>query len=159
MAQAVWELRAGGLGNLFLAREARSLHTQALYHLVEVQARVAAEVTASAKMVRVREAQWQGAQRGVREAAEMWRRLDDASFGVATEAAKFDPIQPFLAVRALRDARLAYLREVLEYNRQQFRLYWALGQPPIHALDKAAALPVSLPVLPPAELPGGKRDK
>jgi hypothetical protein len=39
---------------------------------------------------------------------------------------------------------------VIEYDRAQFRLYWALGQPPETALPKAAAVPAQVPVLPPA---------
>jgi hypothetical protein len=42
------------------------------------------------------------------------------------------------------------LDEVISYNRNQFRLYWAMGQPPQCALPHATPLPVETPVLPDA---------
>jgi hypothetical protein len=92
----------------------------------------------------------------VREAEQLWQRLKNASFGIASERGRFRPLEPLLAERALADARLHYLDEVIDYNRAQFRLYWAMGQPPLCALPQAAALPVTVPVLPP---PGGTAPK
>jgi hypothetical protein len=79
----------------------------------------------------------------------MWAKLSRAAFGLAGPARKYDPIEPLLAVQALHEARLQYLSEVIEYNREQFRLFWAMGQPPIDALPKACALPVQYSVIPP----------
>jgi hypothetical protein len=49
----------------------------------------------------------------------------------------------------LDQARRSYLTEVIEYNRAQFQLYWALGQPPLESLAQLTPLPVQTPVLPP----------
>jgi hypothetical protein len=42
------------------------------------------------------------------------------------------------------------LTQVIEYNKAQFRLYRALGQPPLEALAEAQATPVAVPVAPPS---------
>jgi hypothetical protein len=61
---------------------------------------------------------------------------------------RFDPLEPLLAEQALNQARLAYLTQVIEYNKAQFQLYRALGRPAAAALPKATALPVRVPVAP-----------
>jgi outer membrane protein TolC len=53
------------------------------------------------------------------------------------------------AERDLDQARRQYLTEVIEYNRAQFQLYWALGQPPMESLAQSTSVPVKTPVLPP----------
>ena len=45
-AQAVWQLHNLGFGDLAQARLRRSQYNQANYHVLEVQAQVAAEITA-----------------------------------------------------------------------------------------------------------------
>ena len=63
-------------------------------------------------------------------------------------ARRFDPLEPLLAEQALNQARSLYLTDVIEHNKAQFRLYWAMGQPPVCALPKATALPVQVRVKP-----------
>jgi outer membrane protein TolC len=150
--QASWELKNAGLGNLFSARASRAQYTEANFHVMEVQAAVAAEVTAAGKVVRARARELANAQEAVRQAESMWQKLQNAAFGVAVPFGKgprmFDPIEPILAEQALHEARLRYLSAVIDYNRNQFRLFWAMGQPPLCALPQATALPVQTPVLP-----------
>ncbi len=146
--QASFELRSGGLGNVFQARQSRSRFEQSSLHVTEVQAQVAAEVSAATKMVRAHEQSLKHAQEGVRQAEEMWTRLSKAAFGMAGPARQYDPLEPLLAEQALLEARTAYLAEVIGFDREQFRLYWAMGQPPESALPAAQALPVAPPVLP-----------
>jgi outer membrane protein TolC len=152
MIQASWELRNAGLGNLFSARATRSQYNEANLRVTEVQAMVAADVTAAAKVVRAREREFVHAQEAVRQAEVMWEKLRRAAFGVVGgfggQARRFDPLEPILAEQALHDARLRYLDEVISYNRTQFRLFWAMGQPPLCALPGATALPVQTSVLP-----------
>ena len=88
------------------------------------------------------------AQEAVRQADEMWRKLREASLLIISRQGLFDTIEPLLAEQALNQARNDYLNQVIEYNRAQFRLYWALGQPPLCALPNAASLPVVVPVQP-----------
>src|SRR5262249_28437303 len=112
----------------------------------EVQAEVAEEVTAAAKLVRTRLATLTSAQIAVREALETWRRLQAGAFGLAD--ARYSPLEPLIAERDLDQARKTYLTEVTEYNKAQFRLYWALGQPVLCAMPAAAPLATEVPVVP-----------
>jgi outer membrane protein TolC len=148
LVQFSWEFRNLGLGNLFEAQERRAQYNQATLHLVEVQAQVGAEVVVAAKVARQRLRAVADAQVAVRNAEVMWEKLREIQFGVLMPARQYDPLEPLLAIRALREARLLYLDHVLDYNRFQFRLYWAMGQPPETALPRAKAQPVTVPVLP-----------
>jgi outer membrane protein TolC len=149
IAQASWELKNFGLGDLYAARERRAQYNVANLHAVEVQARIAAEVAVAVKVVRQREKAVREAQVAVRNAEEMWRKLEAVAFGIGLPARQYDPLEPLLAERALLEARLLYLENVIEYNRNQFRLYWALGQPPECSLPQAKEQPVETPVMPP----------
>jgi outer membrane protein TolC len=148
-ATAGWELRNGGLGDLYRARESRARYNEANYRVLEVQAQVAADVTAAAKLTMARRRALLNAQEAVQQAEEMWTRLRKAAFGLAGGARRYDPLEPLIAEQQLNDARVQYLDEVISYNRNQFRLYWAMGQPPESALPGARPVSVSTPVLPP----------
>ena len=68
----------------------------------------------------------------------------------------YDPLQPLIAERDLNQARVGYLNAVIGYNKAQFQLYWALGQPPLQAPASARPQSIAFPVLPEAgaeELP------
>jgi outer membrane protein TolC len=153
MAQAAWELKGAGLGDYARARESRSRYNEATLHVIESQAMVAAQITGAAKVARVRQQSLESAQEAVRQAEDMWTRLSKAAFGLAGGARRYDPLEPLIALQQLDRARTLYLDAVLNYNRQQFRLYWALGQPPEAALPSATALPLTTSVLPPKEKP------
>jgi outer membrane protein TolC len=148
LAQVSWELKNFGFGNRALSRQMEARYKAAQFGLVETQARVAAEVVAAAKIVRQRQATLLTSQDAVRNAEETWRKLEKIRFGIGLPARKYDPLEPFLAERALLEARTVYLDNVIEYNRAQFRLYWAMGQPPMKALPGSPALPLERPVLP-----------
>jgi hypothetical protein len=156
-----------GAGDVALTQVRRAQYSQANFQVVEMQAQVAADVTAAAKVAAARRRALADAREAVSQAEEMWRRLERAAFGVAGPARRFDPLEPLLAEQALNQARLQYLDQVIEYNRAQFRLYWAMGQPPLCALPGAAALPVKVPAVPgeprpaevlPAPRPAGGRE-
>jgi hypothetical protein len=146
-AAAVWEFRNLGVGNVAVTRERRALVNEADAHVLEVQAQVSAEVVAAAKVSRARLATLRAAQDAVRHATEMFRRLEVAQFGMAGPRGQYDALEPLLAIQALNQSRLQYLTEVIEYNRAQFRLYTALGQPPLCALP-GSAVSVDVPVRP-----------
>jgi len=149
LAQATWQLHNFGLGDAARAQGRRAELSEANFHVVEVQAQVAAEVTASAKVARAHRRSLGAAQDGVSEAETMWTRLEKAQFGVVDQRiGRMEVLEPLLAVQALRQARVQYLTDVIEYNKAQFRLYWAMGQPPLGSLPQATAVPVQIPVLP-----------
>ena len=106
-------------------------------HTTEVQAAVAEDVIASAKLARARLNSLPIGENGVQRAEEMWRKLRDAAFRTADR--RFDAIPPVLAV--LAQARYRYLNTIIDYNQAQFRLYTAMGQPPLEALTCPAKRP------------------
>jgi outer membrane protein TolC len=154
IAQAVWELHNLGFGDRARARERRAQYNEATLHVVELQARVAEEVTAAAQSAQTRRETLLAAQQAVREAAEMWRKLERASFGILGPRRELDSLEALLAVQTLAQARTSYLNDVIEYNRAQFQLFAALGQPPLLALPQAEPVPVEVPVVPEPWKPG-----
>ncbi|HEY1860595.1 MAG TPA: TolC family protein [Gemmataceae bacterium] len=148
LAQAVWELHNLGAGDLARTRVRGAQFNEANTHVVEVQSQVAEEVTAAAKVVQARQDALDSAQKAVKQALETWRRLSESSFGLGGRDNRYDPLEPLLAEQALDQARLLYVKQVIEYNQAQFRLYWAMGQPPLEALPKAVTQPVEVPVVP-----------
>jgi outer membrane protein TolC len=147
MVQVCWEFKNLGIGDYYRTREMRSRYAQANHRLAAEQARVAAEVSTAAKIVRQRDRAFHEAQDAVKNAEEMWRKLEAIAFGVGLPARQYDPLEPLLAEQALREARMLYLDHVIEYNRNQFRLFWAMGQPPSCGLP-GMAQPLSTPVMP-----------
>jgi hypothetical protein len=99
-------------------------------------------------VARTRRAALDSAQEAIRQAEQMWVRLKTLGFGMVKAGGQFDPLEPLLAEQALAQARFLYLTQVIEYNKAQFQLYRALGQPPLAALPGATALPVQVPVAP-----------
>lgn len=146
--QVTWELRHMGFGDVFEARARQAQVAQANFRVNELTAQVGADVTAAYKLAATRARTLQAAQDGVRQAEEMWRRLELAAFGIGGPARQYDPLEPLLAEQALDQARSQYLTEVIEFNRAQFRLYWALGRPPLDSLPEATSIPINTSVLP-----------
>lgn len=155
-AQAVWHLHNLGAGDVAEARVRRSQVNQANYHVLEVQAQVAAEVTAAARLVRSRARAMDVAQAAVRHALETFRRLQVASYGIATREKLLNTLEPLIAEQTLAQARNQYLNQVIDYNKAQFQLYRALGQPPLESLPAAVAMPVDVPVAPPKYEPSAQ---
>lgn len=150
-AQATWQLHNFGLGDLARVRAQRAVTNQAMAHVLEIQAEVGDEVAGAAKTVGVIHQQLQDDENGVRQAEEMWTRLEKADFGVANnKVGHLEVLQPLTAIDQLQLARTAYLDDVIAYDRAQFQLYWAMGQPPICSLPSATAIPTQLPVRPTA---------
>jgi outer membrane protein TolC len=149
LAQAVWTLHGFGAADIARTQASRAQYNQAGLHNVEVQAQVAAEVTGAAKLVRSRQRTLASAQEAVRQAEETWRRILLWTKEVGFRVRRFEALELLIAEQSLNEARLRYLNEVIEFNRAQFRLYWAMGQPPLCALPEAvAAPPVRVPVVP-----------
>ncbi len=144
--QLYWQFDNFGAGNAARIREARSVVRQADYRIRAVQASVSREVVQNVAITKSRLASLNAAQKSVVAAIDMWRRLSASSFGLV--GGKYDPIQPLTAEQQLNQARLSYLQAVIDYNRSQFDLYNALGQPSLSALDQAAAVPTTMQTIP-----------
>ncbi len=147
-AEAYWQLHNMGAGEVVQSRIRQTQANEASLNLVDVQSRVAEDVTAAAQNAAANRQAMGVAEQAVVQALETWRRLREASFGLAGAEHQYDPLGPLIALRDLADARRRYLASVIDYNRSQFQLYWALGQPPLSALPKMEPQPVTIPVVP-----------
>jgi outer membrane protein TolC len=149
-AAAVWEFKNLGLGDRALTRERESQFTQAALRHDAVEATVAAQVVAAARSATARRAELDAAQRAVTAALESYR-LNEERIRRAPEQGR--PIELLQAIQALARARQDYIQVVADYNRAQFRLYTALGHPPLCSLDAARPVPTNVPTTP-AAAPG-----
>jgi outer membrane protein TolC len=148
-AEATWVLHNFGLGDIARVRVQRAVTNQAMAHVLEIQAQIGQEVASAAKSVGTISRQLSDDQDGVRQAEEMWLRLERAEFGVANgRVGHLEVLEPLTALDQLQLARTAYLDDVIAYDRAEFQLYWALGKPPLCALPQATALPTQTPVRP-----------
>ncbi|HEV3418415.1 MAG TPA: TolC family protein [Pirellulales bacterium] len=147
-AEAFWELHNMGAGEVIQSRLRQTQANEASLNLTDVQARVAEEVTSAAQSAQADQRSLESAEQAVVQALETWRRLSEASFGLAGAEHQYDPLQPLIALRDLADARTLYLGAVIDFNKSQFRLYWAMGQPPLGALPQMAPRPTNTPVVP-----------
>jgi len=144
----VWSLDSFGLGNAATVRGRRAGSDAAMFRLRETEALVSTQVVEAAQTAAARFETLEPAQEAVRQAQEMYRKFREASFGVVGPKAQFDALEPLTAVQALNAARVQYLQQVVEFNRSQFRLYTAIGQPAICGFDGAATHPVDVPTIP-----------
>jgi outer membrane protein TolC len=151
-AAFVWEFEAFGLGNLAAVRAQQANVAAAIARLREIQNRVAAEIVEAAQLSLARYEALRTAQEAVRQSQEMYRKFRDVSFGVPGPKGQlqFDALEVLTAVQALNQSRVQFLQQVIEYNRQQFRLFTALGQPAVLSLNQAQSQMLELPVVPPA---------
>lgn len=148
-AGAYWQLRNLGFGYHAQVKTRQAELEQTQLRGVELEAQVRAEVVDAAKLAAAAFASLDEAQQAVREALEMYRKLSDTSFGMIGPRRQYDAIEPLLAIQALNQARNQYLSEVIGFNRAQFRLYAAIGQPALCSLPTAQPQPVQVPVIPP----------
>ncbi len=129
-ASLFWDLRGLGLVDRGVRRGAEAQRRIADIDLVRVQAQVANDVVASFK-ARLAASTWMDeARESVTEATESLElNLTNIRRGGGLPGAT-RPIEVLQPIQALAQARTDYLNAVLAYNRAQFRLYRALGQPP-----------------------------
>jgi outer membrane protein TolC len=148
-AQMFWELRNLGFGNAAEVRAQRAVTDETYFRLVEVQAQVGAEISEAAKLAGARFATLNDAQEAIKQATEMYRKLRESSFQMLGTQGRLDALEALTAIQALNQSRVQYLDEVLEFNRAQFRLFTALGQPAACALPEAVAHSLDVSPLPP----------
>lgn len=121
-----WQLQNLGLGDHANKKARQAEHQLADLEAIRTQDRIAAEVMQAYK-------QMLSAQRQIQIAAEA---LPAALRSVELNFAKIQkgagtPLEALQPIQALAQARADYLDSVLELNRAQFRLYRALGRPPM----------------------------
>jgi outer membrane protein TolC len=131
--QVLWELQNLGLGNRARANERRAENQAALLELFRAQDRVAAEVVQAYAQVQSAADRIADAELGLKDAVEsanknleglgQTRRVGNVALLVIR------PQEVVAAVQALAQAYNNYYGAVADYDRAQFRLYRALGQP------------------------------
>jgi outer membrane protein TolC len=145
-----WQLHNLGAGDVAQARAREVQLSETNFQLEEVRAQIGEDVMAAYRQVEAYHRSLDSAEQAVRQAMETWRRIREASFGMAGQQHLYDPLQPLIAERDLNQARVGYLNAVIGYNKAQFQLYWALGQPPLQAPTGDRPQSTMLPVIPEA---------
>lgn len=140
-----WTIRNLGVGNLALINLANArLGTNRLQEIAVLD-QVRAEVAEAYAKTHARFVQIGISERGVRSGTRGFR--EDL---IRIENTVSPAIEVVDSLRLLARARNAYLDSIVDYNRSQFELYVALGQPPADALaHPVPAEGVNLPRLPP----------
>lgn len=123
-AIAYWEIRNLGLGEQAARGESQSRVEQARYREFATLDRVAREVVEAQTQVQARRKQIEIARDGITAALNSHNRNLQR-----IENGKGLPIEVLQSIQALTQARREYLRAVVDYNRAQFSLHWALGAP------------------------------
>lgn len=143
-----WTLQNLGVGNVAMIRAARSRLRSSDLQLISVLDRVRAEVARAYARTHARFAQIGTSEAAVRTGIEGYQQdLTRIRGGQGL------PIEVLDSFRLLADARYSYLDAICGYNRAQFELYVALGQPPADTLARPVPpelVPSAAPLSPPA---------
>ncbi|WP_169976696.1 TolC family protein [Tautonia rosea] len=143
-----WELRGLGVGDAAYMKMADARNREAKLRVLQVQDQVAAEVVQAEKMRRAASRQIAEAERAVPDAIRSLElNIANIRRGAGLPEAT-RPIEVLQPIQALARARQAYLDSVLDYNRAQVRLYFAMGRPeslPSPATPTEWILPPPLP--------------
>lgn len=135
-----WSLRNLGVGNLALIRVSQSQLRQSELRSLEMLNRVRAEVATSQSRVLARYAQIEIHEKAIASSQTAFK--EDL---VRTRNNIGLPIEVLDSLRLLGRSKYAYLDAIVDYNRAQFELYVALGQPPADVLSRPVPLNASEP--------------
>lgn len=123
-AVVLWQVRQFGFGEKAARRETSARVQQARFEKLRVMDEIARQVSEASSRVKFRRRQVQITRRAIDSAESSYRhnleRIRDAE-GL--------PLEVLQSVQALESARRAYLQAVVDYNRAQLQLQWALGWP------------------------------
>lgn len=145
-----WQFRNLGVGNIALVRAAESRVRQTQFRELETVNRVRAEVAEAHARVNARFTQIDSAEKAVRNSSDAYR--EDLT---RIKGGQGLPLEVVDSLRLLARSRYEYLDTIVDYNRAQFQLFVALGQPPANAL--ARPVPADLVPAPAASVPFGPR--
>jgi outer membrane protein TolC len=120
-----------GLGNRALIAAARARVSQNNFRQLEVLNQVRFEVARAYAQTQARFAQIGTSEQAVLAASDAFR--EDL---VRIRGREGLPIEVLDSLRLLSRSRMEYLEAISDYNRAQFELYVALGQPPADALSR-----------------------
>lgn len=126
-----WGLTNFGLGDRAIIRGRAAQQREAVLDKMRTQDRVASEVSAAYELGTAAERRLYEAAQALPEAIRsLDLNLTNIRQGAALPGA-IRPIEVLQPIQALVQARLNYLDAALAFNRAQFRLYHALGRPPM----------------------------
>ena len=149
-AVVFWQFRNLGVGNIALVNAAESRVRQTQFRELETLNRVRAEVAEAHARVDARFTQIDTTEKAVRNSGDAYR--EDLT---RIKGGQGLPLEVVDSLRLLSRSRYEYLDTILDYNRAQFQLFVALGQPPAAAL--ARPVPADLVPPPAAAVPVGPR--
>jgi outer membrane protein TolC len=128
---AYWTLQNLGVGNLSMINLAKARLGVAQYEQIAILDQVRAEIAEAYAKTHARYAQILTAERGVRSGTQGFR--EDLIRIQNTVAPAIETVD---SLRLLARARYSYLNSIVNYDRAQFELYVALGQPPADSLAR-----------------------
>jgi outer membrane protein TolC len=143
-----WTARNLGVGNVALVRLAQSNLRADQLRQIAVLDRVRTEVATAYARTHVRFAQIDTGQRAVESSQRAFQ--EDLR---RTRNREGLPIEVLDSLRLLGRSRYAYLDAIIDYNRAQFELFVALGQPPRNCLARAIPADLVPPSAPCASVP------
>ena len=128
-ASLFWELQNLGFGDSAIINRRRFENQEAIVQKVKVEAQVAADVVSAYETTRAAARQIKESRQTVAEAIESLK-LNMINIRAGAELPRATrPIEVLQPIQALVTARTDYLDSVLTFNRAQFRLNRAIGQP------------------------------
>jgi outer membrane protein TolC len=141
--QVLWEFQNLGFGNRAQVKLRRSDNQQAVLELFRTQDRVAAEAARAFAQVQSAGARVERAEKGLKDALDSVNKnfegLGQTKLAGNLVLLVVRPPEVVAAVQALVRAYNRYYGAVADYNRAQFRLYRALGQPGQLLAEKGTA--------------------
>jgi outer membrane protein TolC len=140
-----WSIRNLGVGNLALVRLAQSNLRSDQLRGVEVLDRVRTEVAVAYARTHARFAQIGTSELALKASQNAFRE----DFARTRNAVGL-PIEVLDSLRLLGRSRYSYLDAIVDYNRAQFELYVALGQPPANTLARPIPPDLVRPPEPPS---------
>jgi outer membrane protein TolC len=160
--QLVWELQNLGFGNRALVNQRRGEHEVAILELFRTQDRVAAEVAQAYAQAKRAARRVRQAEAGVREAVESANKnvagVTQPRLAGGAIVLVIRPQEAVAAVQALAQGYTDYFGAVADYNRAQFRLYRALGQPAQYVVQVQQVPTIAAPATLPPAAPAGPGD-
>jgi outer membrane protein TolC len=131
--QVIWEFQNLGLGNFAKVKERRAENEVAIIELFRLQDRIAAEVADAYAQAKSAEGRITQAESGIKDAAlsvnEHFKGVEQTQKLGNTLVLAIRPQEVVAAIQALSRAYTNYYAAIADYDRAQFRLYRALGQP------------------------------
>lgn len=131
--ELIWELQNLGFGNRARVDERRAERQAALVQLLRMQDQVAADVVRAYAQVQSAATRIPQAEGGLHDALDSVNK-NFQGLGETVRAGDLlllaiRPQEVVAAIQALTRAYTRYFGSVADYNRAQFRLYWAIGRP------------------------------